>query len=70
MPAAEFAFVSGHWNEYVPKAGLLMLLTPIVLGGLAIARKLNLSAIFLSVVFLLGCGDLLWNGLADAYLAL
>jgi hypothetical protein len=68
--AAEFAQAWGMWNEYIPKAGLLMLLAPIVMGLFGVVGNLNLSAVFLSAVFLLGGKELLWNGYGDGYLAL
>jgi hypothetical protein len=68
--AAEFAHVWGRWNEYIPKASLLILLAPIVLGLFGVVRNFTLSAVFLLGVFLLGSREQLWNGHADAYLAL
>jgi hypothetical protein len=61
---------AGFWNEYVPKASLLALLIPVVLGMIGAAGALNLRLTFLAVTFLLGGGELMWNGYADAYYAL
>jgi hypothetical protein len=68
--AAQLAHVWGLWNEYIPKASLLILLAPIVLGLFGIVRNITLSAVFLLGAFLLGSREELWNGHADAYLAL
>lgn len=68
--AAEFAHVWGLWNEYIPKASLLVLLLPVVLGLSGVVANLNLSAVFLLGVFLFGGKELLWNGYADGYFAL
>ena len=70
MLAAQFAYAAGFWNEYIPKAGLLALLVPAVLGLLGAARNLGACFVFLAIAFLLGGGDMMWNGYADAYFAL
>jgi hypothetical protein len=66
---AQVAYGLGFWNEYLPKAGLLVLLAPVVLGLLGVARHLGYAFVLLLLVFLLGGGAYLWNGYADAYLA-
>ena len=68
--AAEAAYIAGMWNEYLPKASLLVLLTPIVLALLSLARGARLSASFLSLMFLLGPGEMIRTGYPDGYLAL
>jgi hypothetical protein len=70
--AAQIADAAGHWNEFVPKGALLLLLAPAVLGlgALTVARPVSAAAVFLFGTFLLGCRELLWNGYADGYLAL
>lgn len=68
--AAQFAQAWGLWNEYIPKASLLVLLLPVVLGLLALPRRLGLSLVFLAGVLLLATREYLWNGYADTYLCL
>lgn len=68
--AAQFAYAAGFWNEYLPKASLLALLVPGVLGLLGAARSVGPGLVFLAAAFLLTGGDLMWNGMTDAYFAL
>jgi len=68
--AAQFASMWGLWNEYIPKAGLLLLLLPVVIGLLGLPRRLGLSLLFLAGALLLSTGRYLWNGYADTYLGL
>jgi hypothetical protein len=68
--AAQFAYLVGFWNEYVPKAGLLMLLAPIVLGLFGAARRVGVGLAFLACAFLFGGKEMIWNGYLDAYVAL
>jgi hypothetical protein len=67
---AQFAHAWGVWNEYIPKAGLLILLFPVLLGLLGLPRRLGLSLLFLACVLLLSTKQYLWNGYADTYLCL
>lgn len=68
--AAQFAHAWGIWNEYIPKASLLVLLLPVVLGLLGLPRRLGLSLVFLAGVMLLSTREYLWNGYADSYLCI
>jgi hypothetical protein len=68
--AAQFADAWGLWNEYIPKASLLVLLLPVIVGLLGLPRRLGLSLVFLAAVLLLSTGKYLWNGYADSYLCL
>jgi hypothetical protein len=68
--AAEVAFVAGIWNEYLPKASLIVLLFPVVFGLLSLARGAWLSGAFLGLMFLLGPGEMVWTGYVDGYFAL
>ena len=68
--AAQFADAWGIWNEYIPKASLLLLLLPVVLGLLGLPRQLGLSLVFLASVMLLATKEYLWNGYADTYLCI
>ncbi len=67
--AAQVASGAGLWNEHLPKAALLLLIVPPALGLLGSARHW-LPGLGVSVFLLLHCGPLLWNGQADAALAL
>jgi hypothetical protein len=67
---AQFADAWGLWNEYVPKASLLVLLAPVVVGLLGLPRRIGLSLLFLAGVLLLSTRQFLWNGYADTYLCL
>jgi hypothetical protein len=70
--AAQIAGAAGHWNEFIPKGALSLLLVPVVLGlgALTGAHPFSAAAVFLFGTYLLGCRELLWNGYADGYLAL
>ena len=68
--AAQFAHAWGLWNEFIPKASLLVLLAPIVIAFMGLARRMGLSLLFLAAGLLLGTKEFLWNGYADTYLCL
>jgi hypothetical protein len=67
---AQFAHLWGVWNEFIPKASLLMLLFPVVVGLLGLPRRLGLSLIFFAGLLLLSTKEQIWNGYADTYLCL
>lgn len=67
---AQFANAWGRWNEYVPKAGLLVLLAPVITGLLGLQLRLRWSLFFLVSVTLLTTREFVWNGYVDTYLAL
>src|SRR6185437_4498393 len=52
------------------KASLLAFLVPAVLGLVGIARTVGFGLLFLAIAFLLPGGELMWNGMTDAYFAL
>ena len=68
--SAEFAFVAGFWNEFVPKASLEVLLLPAALAVTSFFKRLSFSNLFLLLMFFFSLGLLLWNGYMDGYLAL
>lgn len=68
--AAEFAHVFGVWNEYIPKAALVALLAPVVVGLAGVGRGGRLAMVFLACVLLLGGKNLVWNGYMDAFSAM
>lgn len=68
--AAQFAQAWGTWNEYIPKASLLLLLAPVLLGLLGLAQSFRTSVVFLAAGLLLSTRDALWNGYADTYMSL
>lgn len=67
---AQFAHAFGLWNEYIPKGSLLVLLAPVVVGLLGLARGFLLSFVLVAGALLLGTENWVWNGYADSYLAL
>ncbi|MDB5941445.1 MAG: hypothetical protein JWQ13_1011 [Ramlibacter sp.] len=70
LVAAQFAEAWGVWNEYIPKAGLLVLLAPAALGLAGLAPRFGLSLAVLAAPLLLSTRDYLWNGYLDTYLAI
>lgn len=67
--AAQLAFLSGHWNEYLPKASLLVILIPPLLW-IGSFRKPTLSFLLIVVTCFFSLGAWLWNALMDGYLAI
>jgi hypothetical protein len=67
---AQFAHLWGLWNEYIPKASLLVLLFPVAVGLLGLPRRLGLSLLFLAGLLLLSTNESMWNGYVDTYLCL
>ncbi|GAC1605612.1 MAG: hypothetical protein NVS3B2_12210 [Ramlibacter sp.] len=68
--AAQFAQGWGVWNEYIPKASLLLLLAPVVAALAGLSQRIGLALGALAFVLLLSTRQYLWNGYADTYLAL
>ena len=68
--SAEFAFVAGFWNEFVPKASLVALLLPATLAVASFLKRFSFSNFFLLLMFFFSLGWLLWNGYMDGYFAL
>ena len=67
--AAQIMTLRGYWNEYLPKAALLLVLGPAFLGLFALARW-RLAFVFLVTVLPFGLRGWLWNGYMDGHLAL
>lgn len=68
--SAEFAFVAGFWNEFIPKASLAALILPTALAVASFLKRFTFSNLFLLLMFFFSLGLLLWNGYMDGYLAL
>lgn len=68
--SAEFAFVAGFWNEFIPKASLAALILPTALAVASFLNRFTFSNLFLLLMFFFSLGLLLWNGYMDGYLAL
>lgn len=67
--AAQVATVAGYWNEFLPKAALLVLLVPAAAGYFAFFKR-PISWIFLISMAFFSTYTELWNGYADGYFAL
>jgi hypothetical protein len=67
---AQFAHAFGLWNEYIPKASLLVLLLPVVLALAGLAERFRFGLLFIAGTFLLMTKELIWNGYIDTYLCL
>jgi hypothetical protein len=68
--AAQFALLSGYWNEYLPKAALVVLLVPAMIALTSFVQRATVSALYLFVMMIFGLSSWLWNGYMDGYLAL
>jgi hypothetical protein len=67
--AAQVAYVSGYWNEFLPKAALLVLLIPAAAGYFAFFKR-PISWVFLISMAFFPTYLEIWNGYADSYFAL
>jgi len=67
--AAQATYISGFWNEYLPKVALIFMLVPAILWLFSFARR-SFSFVFLLMVFPLSLCEWLWNGYMDGYFAL
>jgi len=67
--AAQVAYITGFWNEYMPKTSLFFMLVPAVVWLFTFARR-SFSFVILLLLIPFGIGRLLWNGYMDGYLAL
>lgn len=67
--AAQVAYISGYWNEFLPKAALLVLLIPAAVGYFAFFKR-PFSWVFLIAMAFFPTYTEIWNGYADSYLAL
>lgn len=68
--AAQFAYLFGSWNDYLPRISLLVLLVPAVLGIVSFLEKFNISFVFLYLVVFFSLNEYTTNGYMDAYLAI
>lgn len=68
--AAQCATVAGFWNEFLPKASLLVLFFCAILGLLSFFERNWIDFSFLMALFVFSLGQLLWDGYMDGYLAL
>jgi hypothetical protein len=66
--AAQLAAVRGHWNEFLPKGSLVIMLVPLVLWVASFRRRS--VAFVLLVLAYLSLGGWMWNGYMDGYLVL
>jgi hypothetical protein len=62
--------VAGFWNEHFPKAALLSLLVPAIVGAAAVIPSAGVSASYLFLAVFFAVGSWLWNGAMDGYLAI
>jgi hypothetical protein len=67
--AAQLAHLKGYWNEFLPKASLLVMLLPLVLWVFSFRRR-SISFLLLVLLFFSSLNAWLWNGYMDAYLAM
>jgi hypothetical protein len=67
--AAQVACVCGYWNEFLPKAALLVLLVPAAAGYFAFFKR-PISWVFLISMAFFSTYTEIWNGYADSYFAL
>ncbi len=67
--AAQLGYLRGAWNEFMPKASLLVLLLPVTLWVFAL-RRWAPSFALLVVLFLFSYHEWLSNGYMDGYLAI
>jgi hypothetical protein len=67
--AAQVAYVCGYWNEFLPKAALLVLLIPAAAGYFAFFKR-PISWVFLISMAFFPTYTEIWNGYADGYFAL
>jgi hypothetical protein len=68
--AAQFAYLAGCWNDYLPRLSLLVLLVPAVLGVGSFFARVNVSFIYLYLMVFFSLNVYTINGYMDAYLAI
>lgn len=68
--AGQVAYLVGFWNEYLPKASLLALILPGILGLVSFFERRRFAWLFLIILLPFSQGWLLWDGYMDGYLAL
>jgi len=67
--AAQISHIAGFWNEYLPKASILIMFIPMILIIFSFGKK-SLSFFFLLALIPFSFYDSLWNGYMDGLLAL
>ena len=67
--AAELGYLKGYWNEFLPKASLLVMLAPLTLWVFSF-RQRRVSFVLLVLVFFFSLDSWLSTGYMDGYLAL
>jgi len=67
--AAELGYLRGYWNEFLPKASLLVMLAPLTLWVFGFRQK-RASFVLLVLVFFFSVDSWLSTGYMDWYLAL
>lgn len=68
--AAQFACLTGYWNDYLPRLSLLILLVPAVLGVASFSEKITINFIYLYLMVFFSLNEYTTNGYMDAYLAI
>lgn len=67
--AAEVAYLTGFWNEYIPKISLFFMLVPAISWLFTFARR-SFSFVALLLFIPFSFHRAMWNGLMDGFLAL
>lgn len=67
---AQIAYLAGFWNEFLPKASLLVMLVPALLAALSFMGKNIVSFLYLVLMLFFIGGAEMWSGYMDGYLAL
>jgi len=68
--SAQFAYVIGYWDDYLPRLSLLVLLVPAILGVTSFFIRCNISFIYLYLMVFFSLNVYTINGYMDAYLAI
>lgn len=66
---AQLAHAMGHWNEFLPKGALWLVLVPIALWIVSFGRA-TAAFLLLLTLYLFSLNAWLWNGYMDAYLTM
>ncbi|PKM70723.1 MAG: hypothetical protein CVU93_00615 [Firmicutes bacterium HGW-Firmicutes-18] len=65
--AAQFTYLFGIWNEYLPKISLLFLLLPAIISVFSFYER-SFAFLFLVLIIPISISSKLWNGYMDGYL--
>lgn len=68
--SAQFAYLIGYWNDFLPRLSLLSLLVPAILGVCSFYTKLNISFAYLYLMIFFSMNEYTVNGYMDAYHAI